>query len=101
MTRPRSCGSGPAESRDGDAAAEALPGWIRLGAAARVRGAGTEPLRGGRAGRRRRVHRDLAGRWSYGFLVWMATLDEPMEVLDPPELIEAARAVAARLGAAA
>ena len=25
------------------------------------------------------------------FLVWMAMLDEPMEVLGPPELVEAAR----------
>jgi hypothetical protein len=41
------------------------------------------------------------GRWSHGFLVWMATLDEPMEVLDPPELIEAARVIAARLTGAA
>lgn len=40
------------------------------------------------------------GRWSQSFLVWMATLDEPMEVLDPPEFVEAARAVAARLSAA-
>jgi hypothetical protein len=39
--------------------------------------------------------------WSYSFLVWMATLDEPMQVLDPPELAAAARALAARLGAAA
>jgi predicted DNA-binding transcriptional regulator YafY len=39
--------------------------------------------------------------WSYSFLVWMATLDEPMWVLDPPELADAARALAARLGAAA
>jgi len=39
--------------------------------------------------------------WSQGFLVWMATLGEAMEVLDPPELAEAARAIAARLGAAA
>jgi hypothetical protein len=30
----------------------------------------------------------------------MATLDEPMEVLDPPELVGAARTVAARLSAA-
>jgi predicted DNA-binding transcriptional regulator YafY len=37
------------------------------------------------------------GGWSPGFLVWMATLDEPMEVLDPPEMVAAARAVAARL----
>jgi len=31
----------------------------------------------------------------------MATLGEPIEVLDPPEFVEAARAVAARLSAAA
>jgi predicted DNA-binding transcriptional regulator YafY len=40
-------------------------------------------------------------RWSHGFLVWMATLGEPMEVLDPPELAEAARTIAQRLSAAA
>jgi predicted DNA-binding transcriptional regulator YafY len=40
------------------------------------------------------------GSWSRGFLVWMATLDEPMEVLDPPELVEAARIVVARLAPA-
>jgi predicted DNA-binding transcriptional regulator YafY len=40
-------------------------------------------------------------RWSLGFLVWMATLGEPMEVLDPPELAEAARTIAQRLSAAA
>ena len=39
--------------------------------------------------------------WTHSFLVWMATLDEPMEVLDPPELVEAARVLAARLSAAA
>ena len=37
------------------------------------------------------------GAWSRGFLVWMAMLDEPMEVLDPPEMVAAARAVVARL----
>jgi hypothetical protein len=31
----------------------------------------------------------------------MATLDEPMQVLDPPELVEAARAIATRLSGAA
>jgi hypothetical protein len=41
------------------------------------------------------------GGWSRDFLVWMALLDEPMEVLDPPELADAARALVARLGAAA
>jgi predicted DNA-binding transcriptional regulator YafY len=37
------------------------------------------------------------GPWSRNFLVWMATLDEQMEILSPPELIEAARSLAARL----
>jgi len=41
------------------------------------------------------------GPWSRSFLVWMAMLDEPIEVLGPPELAEAARALVARLGAAA
>ena len=41
-----------------------------------------------------------ADRWSRSFLVWMALLDEPIEVLDPPELAEAARTLVARLGAA-
>jgi len=40
-------------------------------------------------------------RWTDGFLVWMATLREPMEVLGPPELVEAARTLAERLAAAA
>ncbi len=41
------------------------------------------------------------GPWSRHFLVWMALLDEPMEVLSPPELAEAARALAGRLSMAA
>jgi predicted DNA-binding transcriptional regulator YafY len=41
------------------------------------------------------------GRWSHGFLVWMATLDEPLQVLDPPELVEVAQVIAARLAGAA
>lgn len=40
------------------------------------------------------------GAWSRSFLVWMALLDEPFEVLGPAELAEAARTVVARLGAA-
>jgi predicted DNA-binding transcriptional regulator YafY len=39
------------------------------------------------------------GPWSRSFLVWMAMLDEPIEVLGPPELVEVARTVVARLGA--
>jgi predicted DNA-binding transcriptional regulator YafY len=41
------------------------------------------------------------GAWSRNFLVWMAMLDRPMEVLGPPELAEAARTVVAQLTAAA
>ena len=41
------------------------------------------------------------GAWSRNFLVWMALLGEPMEVLGPPELAEAARTLAAQLSAAA
>jgi predicted DNA-binding transcriptional regulator YafY len=41
------------------------------------------------------------GSWSRNFLVCMALLDEPIEVLAPPELAEAARALVTRLGAAA
>jgi len=41
------------------------------------------------------------GSWSRSFLVWMAMLDAPMEVLDPPELAEAARTVVSRLTEAA
>jgi predicted DNA-binding transcriptional regulator YafY len=40
------------------------------------------------------------GAWSRSFLVWMASLDEPMEILGPPELAEAARVLVSRLGAA-
>ncbi|MGH2877901.1 MAG: WYL domain-containing protein, partial [Solirubrobacteraceae bacterium] len=41
------------------------------------------------------------GAWSRGFLVWMALLDEPLQVLEPPALVDAARALAARLTVAA
>jgi predicted DNA-binding transcriptional regulator YafY len=41
------------------------------------------------------------GAWSRSFLIWMAMLDEPMEVLGPPELLEVARNLVARLAAAA
>jgi predicted DNA-binding transcriptional regulator YafY len=41
------------------------------------------------------------GSWSQEFLVWMALLDAPMEVLEPPELVDAARSMVARLAAAA
>ena len=41
------------------------------------------------------------GAWSRQFVVWMATLQEPMEVLGPPELAAAAAALGERLSAAA
>ena len=41
------------------------------------------------------------GASSRSFLVWMALLDEPMEVLGPPELAALARTLVARLGEAA
>jgi predicted DNA-binding transcriptional regulator YafY len=41
------------------------------------------------------------GSWTRSFLVWMALLDVQIEVLDPPELTEAARTLVALLGAAA
>lgn len=41
------------------------------------------------------------GAWSRQFLVRMALLHEPLEVLSPPELVEAARTVVDRLGGAA
>ncbi len=37
------------------------------------------------------------GGWSRNFLVWMALLDVPMEVLGPPELVDAARTMVTRL----
>ncbi|HEX4108177.1 MAG TPA: transcriptional regulator [Solirubrobacteraceae bacterium] len=41
------------------------------------------------------------GAWSRNFLVWTALLDEPMEVLGPPELAQAARTLVSRLTPAA
>jgi predicted DNA-binding transcriptional regulator YafY len=40
------------------------------------------------------------GPWSRSALVWTALLDEPMEILGPPELAEAARSLVARLTSA-
>jgi predicted DNA-binding transcriptional regulator YafY len=41
------------------------------------------------------------GGWSQSFLVWTALLDVPMEVLEPPEMADAARSMASRLATAA
>lgn len=80
---------------------EAAPGRIRVRAAAaqvrkRVPGrcASVEP---------EDEHQCIVttrGGWSRPFLVWMSLLDEPIEVLGPPELIAAAGALAGRLSAA-
>jgi predicted DNA-binding transcriptional regulator YafY len=39
------------------------------------------------------------GSWSRHTLMWIAMLDEPIEVLGPPDLIDAARKLAGRLSA--
>jgi predicted DNA-binding transcriptional regulator YafY len=83
--------------REGEAS-EVVPGRIRIGAPA-------ASVRGRVPSRYAVVEPDgevtcvvtTRGAWSTGFLVWMATLDEPMEVLDPPEMVAAAQAVVARL----
>jgi hypothetical protein len=90
------------QSDRGESAAEADPGRIRIAAPARQirervpeRYADVEP------------DGDSAcvvttrGAWSRSFLIWMATLDEPMKVLGPPQLVEVARNLVARLTAAA
>jgi predicted DNA-binding transcriptional regulator YafY len=41
------------------------------------------------------------GPWTRSFLVWTALLDQPMEVLEPTELVDAARVLVTRLSAAA
>jgi predicted DNA-binding transcriptional regulator YafY len=90
-------------AREGDGtSSDAVPGRIRLGAPA-------AQMRARIPGRYAVVDPDgeeacivtSRGRWSHGFLVWLATLDAPMEVLDPPELVEAARVIVARLAGAA
>ena len=40
------------------------------------------------------------GSWSREFLVWTAMLDAPIEVIGPPELVDAARALVSRLSGA-
>jgi predicted DNA-binding transcriptional regulator YafY len=39
------------------------------------------------------------GSWSRHFLVWAAMLDEPIEVIGPPELVQTARTLGSRLSA--
>ncbi len=80
---------------------EAVPGQVRVGAAAaqirdRVpsRYATVEPES------ERACIVTTRGAWSRSFLVWLALLDEPIEVLGPPELAAAGRTLAARLAGA-
>jgi hypothetical protein len=39
------------------------------------------------------------GAWSRHFLMWAALLNEPIEVLGPPELVKTARELGSRLSA--
>jgi predicted DNA-binding transcriptional regulator YafY len=86
----------------GEAEAQAPPGQVRLRASA-------VSVRGRIPSRYATIEPDgevacivtTKGPWSRSFLVWMAMLDEPMQVLGPPELAEAARTVATRLTASA
>jgi predicted DNA-binding transcriptional regulator YafY len=41
------------------------------------------------------------GPWSRHFLLWMALIEEPLELLGPPEMIESAQTLARRMAAAA
>jgi predicted DNA-binding transcriptional regulator YafY len=86
--------------RTGDS--EALPGRIRLHAPAEMmrkripaRYATVEP-----DGEERCIM-TTRGPWSHSALVWTALLGEPLEVLGPPEMIEAARGLVSRLSVAA
>jgi len=80
---------------------EAAPGRIRLHAPAEV-------MRRRIPARHATVEPDGAdtcimttrGPWSHSALVWTALLGEPLEVLGPPELVQAARGLATRLRAA-
>jgi predicted DNA-binding transcriptional regulator YafY len=80
---------------------EAIPGRIRVHASA-------EAIRARVPERHATVDADgedtcvvtTRGAWSRSFLIWMAMLDEPMEVLGPPELAEVARTLVARLAVA-
>jgi predicted DNA-binding transcriptional regulator YafY len=81
---------------------DAVPGRVRLGLAAE---AATRRI----PARYATVEPDgsdacvvsTRGSWSQEFLVWMALMDAPIEVLEPPELVDAARSMVARLAAAA
>jgi predicted DNA-binding transcriptional regulator YafY len=85
-------------TREGGGAVDATPGRVRLGVPApRARMRIPSRYAEVEADGDQACIVTTRGGWSRGFLVWMATLDEPMEVLDPPELVDVARTVAARL----
>jgi predicted DNA-binding transcriptional regulator YafY len=81
---------------------DAVPGRVRLGLAA-------EAAKQRIPGRYATIEPDgdgacivsTRGSWSHEFLVWMALMDAPIEVLGPPELVDAARSMVTRLAAAA
>jgi predicted DNA-binding transcriptional regulator YafY len=77
---------------------DALPGRIRVGAAA-ARVAKRVPSRYAsvEAEGEGSCLVTTRGPWSRHFLMWMALLDEPIEVLGPPELSAAATALGTRL----
>ncbi len=87
---------------EGEGSSEMVPGRIRLSApASRVRPRIPARYAEVQPDGEEACIVTSRGRWSHGFLVWMATLDEPMEVLGPPELSEAARVLVTRLSGAA
>jgi predicted DNA-binding transcriptional regulator YafY len=81
---------------------DAVPGRVRLGL-------GAEAAKQRIPGRYATIEPDgdgacivsTRGSWSHEFLVWMALMDAPIEVLGPPELVDAARSMVTRLAAAA
>ena len=79
MPSPAACGSPGADGRAADSGS----------------------VRDGRARRREACIVSTRGSWSQEFLVWMAMMDAPMQVLEPPELIDVAKSLVTRLAAAA
>jgi predicted DNA-binding transcriptional regulator YafY len=86
----------------GEAEREAEPGRIRVRApATQIRPRVPERYASVEADGEDACVVTTRGVWSRNFLIWMAMLDEPMEVLGPPELAEVARNLVARLAVAA
>ena len=87
---------------DGAREQEAEPGRIRLGApAGRIKNRVPERYATVEPEGEESCILTTRGPWSRSALVWTALLDEPMEVLGPPELAEAARELVSRLSVAA